>query len=66
MCLPIKEGGIGVRNLEEVQSSLFMKFGWNLLTTENLWTKFFKAKYVKLGHVALSIDDNKGSNFGEG
>lgn len=36
LCLLVEEGGIGVRKLEEVQRSLFLKFGWNLLTKESL------------------------------
>lgn len=29
-----------------------MKFPWRLLTIDNLWSQFFKAKYLKAGHVA--------------
>lgn len=63
MCLLVKEGGIGVKNLEEVQRSLFLKFGLNLLMQESLRLKFYKAKYVKMGHVSLCLDDVKGSVF---
>ncbi|XP_042969088.1 uncharacterized protein LOC122301771 [Carya illinoinensis] len=53
LCVPVKEGGIVVRDLEEVQKSLFLKFRWNLLTKNSLWAKFFRAKYVKHGILCL-------------
>lgn len=31
ICLPVEEGGLGIRNLYDVQESLMMKFAWNLL-----------------------------------
>lgn len=31
-----KKGELGGRKLDEVQRSLFLKFGWNLLTQESL------------------------------
>lgn len=41
------EWGIGVRNFAEVQKDLHMKFVWHLLSLDNLWTRFFKEKYLK-------------------
>lgn len=45
MCRPTVEGGIGVRSFEYVQKSLHMKLASRILSIDNLWTKFLKAKY---------------------
>lgn len=47
LCKLVEEGGIGVRDLGEVQKELHMKIVWRMFAKENLWTTFFKAKYVK-------------------
>ena len=47
VCTPILEGGMGLRNFEDVQVLLFMKFAWKLLTQNSIWVNFFKEKYVK-------------------
>lgn len=41
ICKPTNEGGLGLRDLHEVQKSLHMKFAYRLLTTEGLWADFF-------------------------
>ncbi|XP_042965908.1 uncharacterized protein LOC122299590 [Carya illinoinensis] len=60
VCMPTKEGGLGLRKFEEVQSSLFMKLAWNLLSSDSLWANFFRKKYCKGEHVTL-VDNTKGS-----
>lgn len=61
--MPVKEGGVGVRELGEVQRSLFLKFGRQLLTQDLLWVKIFWVKYVKNGHHVLSLEGKSGSLF---
>ncbi|KAF8406683.1 hypothetical protein HHK36_008774 [Tetracentron sinense] len=61
LCKPTNEGGLNLRNSLEVQRALHMKFAWRLMSGESLWNKFFQAKYVKKGHVALASDN--GSRF---
>lgn len=51
LCKPTMEGGIGVRDFSEVQKAKHMKFAWRLLPMDNLWTRFFKAKYFRNRHV---------------
>lgn len=63
LCVLVEEGGIGVRDISEVQSSLFMKFGWNILTQKSIWANFFWAKYVKNGHIVQCLDKKGGSRF---
>ncbi|KAJ0103213.1 hypothetical protein Patl1_06269 [Pistacia atlantica] len=60
---PYKEGGLGIRNFHEVQRSLHMKFAWRLVTIDNLWTKFFWAKYVKHDHIFLAETSRNASRF---
>ncbi|XP_042944790.1 uncharacterized protein LOC122278671 [Carya illinoinensis] len=60
VCMSTKEGELGLRKFEEVQSSLFMKLAWNLLSCDSLWANFFTKKYCKGAHVTL-IDNTKGS-----
>ncbi|KAG2685838.1 hypothetical protein I3760_10G144400 [Carya illinoinensis] len=62
ICKPIKEGGLGVRDLEEVQNSLHMKFAWKIITENSLWAQFFRGKYVKGIHLSL-LDKTKGTRF---
>ncbi|XP_042964506.1 uncharacterized protein LOC122298703 [Carya illinoinensis] len=66
MCKPVEEGGIGIRDLVEVQQSLFMKFGWKLVTGVSLWADFFREKYLRRDHVYNLMSKNKGSRFWKG
>lgn len=60
ICLPIEEGGLGIRWLSEVQNSLLMKFAWKILQGGSLWARFFSAKYVGDKHIFSSINLRKG------
>ncbi|GLT71798.1 hypothetical protein SLA2020_437910 [Shorea laevis] len=62
VCRPVDEGGVGIRNIMEVYSSLQSKFAWKFLSEDTLWSRFFKAKYVKNQHISL-VDSSKGSRF---
>lgn len=44
ICLQVEEGGLGIWDLSEVQSSLFMKFVWKLLVGNSLWAEFLRQK----------------------
>ncbi|XP_040991014.1 uncharacterized protein LOC121238253 [Juglans microcarpa x Juglans regia] len=63
ICKPYKEGGFGMRNFDEVQRSLQMKIAWRLLIVDNLWTKFFRVKYVKHGHIFMAKTRRNASRF---
>ncbi|KAJ0095449.1 hypothetical protein Patl1_15066 [Pistacia atlantica] len=63
ICKPYKEGGLGIQNFHEVQMSLHMKFAWRLVTVDNLWTRFFRAKYVKHGHIFFPETRRNASHF---
>lgn len=52
----------GLRNLQEVQSSLHIKLTWNLIQGKSTWSQFFLAKYVGQKHIT-TVDTRKGSKF---
>ncbi|GLT55053.1 hypothetical protein SLA2020_282060 [Shorea laevis] len=53
---PVDEGGVGIRNIMDVYSSLQSKFAWKFLSEDTLWSRFFKAKatFEDLDHVLYS------------
>ena len=58
----MKEGGLGLRSLGDIQKALHMRFAWSLFQGNSLWANFFKAKYVGNRPWSL-IGNNKGSRF---
>ncbi|KAG2411216.1 hypothetical protein I3760_Q020700 [Carya illinoinensis] len=63
VCKPVSECGVGVRDLAKVQKSFHMKFAWRLMAVDNLWTRFFKAKYFRHGHMAVVTPSQNDSRF---
>ena len=59
----MEEGGLGIRDLSEVQSSLFMKFAWKLLVGNSLWAEIFRKKYVGDAHPASVLGNQWGTRF---
>lgn len=53
VCMPLDEGGLGLRNFKEVKLSLHTKFAYRILTQHNLWIEFFCAKFHKDSHISL-------------
>ena len=47
LAYPTNEGGIGVRNLEDICIAFQYKHWWEFRTKTSLWSKFLKAKYCK-------------------
>ncbi|XP_042973035.1 uncharacterized protein LOC122304835 [Carya illinoinensis] len=62
LCKLVDEGGVGLRNLVDVQRSLHLKFAWNLLCSDSLWKIFFCAKYMHGQHL-LEINPSRGTWF---
>ncbi|WMV13642.1 hypothetical protein MTR67_007027 [Solanum verrucosum] len=50
LSLPYEEGGIGVRRLTDICTSLQCKHWWLLRTTDSLWGQYLKAKYCRVSH----------------
>ncbi|XP_026419860.1 uncharacterized protein LOC113315823 [Papaver somniferum] len=45
VCVPLEEGGLGIKRLEIVNKSFLMKLLWKLLESEAEWAVFMRAKY---------------------
>lgn len=51
VCLPKKEGGLGVKNLVEFNKALLGKWRWRLLKKEGgLWVRIVKSRYGDLDY----------------
>ncbi|VFQ69646.1 unnamed protein product [Cuscuta campestris] len=46
ICRPVQEGGLGVRDLNEIQQALSLKLLWKFTNIDNLWSSYMKAKYI--------------------
>jgi len=46
LTLPKKWGGWGLKKLDYFSSTLAAKLGWQLVTTDNLWTRVAYSKYI--------------------
>lgn len=53
LCLPVEEGGLGLRMLQDVSMALFCKLWWNFRTQESMWSEFMRNKYCKKEHPNL-------------
>ncbi|XP_058725811.1 uncharacterized protein LOC131597115 [Vicia villosa] len=46
VCRPKEKGGLGVRDVEEVNKALLLKWKWRILKEDNaIWSKFFSLRY---------------------
>ncbi|WMV30207.1 hypothetical protein MTR67_023592 [Solanum verrucosum] len=50
MSLPYTEGGVGIRRLSDICTSLQYKQWWNFRSKVSLWSQFLKAKYCQRAH----------------
>lgn len=51
VCLPKKEGGLGIRQAGPMNVAMLAKVGWRLLhDTDSLWARVLRSKY-KVGHI---------------
>ncbi|KAF6172084.1 hypothetical protein GIB67_029502 [Kingdonia uniflora] len=46
VCLPLKDGGAGIRRLKEINLSLLMKLAWHFLNFDDHWIIFMRAKFI--------------------
>jgi hypothetical protein len=53
ICRPKKRGGLGIKDLRNLNLSLLCKWWWILETQERLWQDLVRLKYVKQKHVCL-------------
>ncbi|XP_026417291.1 uncharacterized protein LOC113312772 [Papaver somniferum] len=45
VCVPLEEGGLGIRKFEDINKALLMKLLWRILKSNEDWANFFLAKY---------------------
>ncbi|RAL42536.1 hypothetical protein DM860_011154 [Cuscuta australis] len=55
---PTGEGGLGIRNLEDIQKASALKLWWKSLTGDSLWARFMKNKYAGEGTSEAKIYDS--------
>ncbi|KAF1879445.1 hypothetical protein Lal_00005911, partial [Lupinus albus] len=46
VCIPIKEGGLGLISLKEINHAALLKLSWKMQTCSHDWTVFFRNKFV--------------------
>ncbi|KAA3475886.1 RNA-directed DNA polymerase (Reverse transcriptase) [Gossypium australe] len=64
ICQPRGRGGLGIRKLNDQNSSFFMKIGFNLTSkTELLWVNVLRSKYGWKEQIPESISRNKCSHL---
>lgn len=56
ICMPLEEGGLGVRNLEQTMQALQTKFAWRFVQGQSLWASVMRAKY---GHPMKALRQGK-------
>lgn len=47
VCLPMYEGGLGIRGFKHVRSILHAKLLWYVMEGKFLWAKYVRAKYFR-------------------
>ncbi|XP_026459608.1 uncharacterized protein LOC113360302 [Papaver somniferum] len=44
-CPPLDEGGLGIRQLEDINKSMLMKLCWKMQNGNDKWSRFFQPKF---------------------
>ena len=64
ICTPKSGGGLGLKNLSNMNNALLMKIGWNMLVSpHSLWVKVLKSKYGLISDLIPIAIDNKYSSY---
>ncbi|KAG5618378.1 hypothetical protein H5410_018202 [Solanum commersonii] len=50
LCVPEKEGGLGIRLMTDISMALFCKLWWNFRTKPSLWSDYMRNKYCRNIH----------------
>lgn len=61
VCLPVSEGGLGIRKLDDMVHAFTCKLWWRFREQSSLWARFLYAKYCKgfaPGEVTPSVHDS--------
>ncbi|XP_026399714.1 uncharacterized protein LOC113295597 [Papaver somniferum] len=46
ICSPVKEGGLGLTSLSNMNKALIMKLWWSIKTSKKNWARFLESKYT--------------------
>ncbi|XP_026378408.1 uncharacterized protein LOC113272826 [Papaver somniferum] len=46
ICSPVKEGGLGLTSLSNMNKALIMKLWWSIKTSKKNWARFMESKYT--------------------
>jgi hypothetical protein len=49
ICLPMNQGGLGLRKMEITNLALITKLGWKFLHSNSLWVEHLQKKYIHYG-----------------
>lgn len=60
--LPKSEGGLGLRQVHEMNSACFIKLVWRAISSSSLWASWFQSSYLKKG-LPLSILSNSSGSY---
>ncbi|KAA3487341.1 reverse transcriptase [Gossypium australe] len=64
ICQPRARGGLGLRKLNDQNSSFFMKIGFSLVSNSDmLWVRVLRSKYGWKNHIPESISRNQCSHL---
>lgn len=50
LCVPEKEGGLGIRLMTDISMALFCKLWWNFRTKPSIWSDYMRNKYCRNTH----------------
>lgn len=55
ICRPVDEGGLGIRDLNQVMNALHAKMAWRFIEGSSLWSQFMRSKYGHPGEIQQAI-----------
>lgn len=54
-CLPVNEGGVGIRKFDDLGSAFALKAWWTMRASQSLWARFMKSKYWHLIYTSYGL-----------
>ncbi|XP_042056286.1 uncharacterized protein LOC121800861 [Salvia splendens] len=59
VCLPIEEGGVGIRNLADVIEAFSIKMWWRFREQRSLWARYMHQKYCSKSFPLVTYRSNR-------
>ncbi|VFQ93056.1 unnamed protein product [Cuscuta campestris] len=57
-CLPLEEGGLGLRNFTHCQQAASIDLWWKITHGQSIWSKYMKMKYLRDGQYRPHLYDS--------